>query len=120
METYNNLKEVDFRCGFSKSFLEDKLEDTHITQIEFHDNNEIAFRGHFGCGLFVNDKTNYWVNHRSFFFSNHGTIRFDFSEHKYKKKQLTYGDIKQKNSTKESISSKKFTIFYATKKTKRI
>ena len=117
---------LDLRCGFSKAFMEGKLESTHITQVQFHAGNVIEFKGQVGCALvvfeseaslsdadddedFVDDepevkskveekfeaysrnepKVEGWNNHRSFFFSTTGDVKFDFSaENKYKIKSL--------------------------------
>jgi hypothetical protein len=50
-------KRVDFRCGFSKQFMDDKLDDTHISQIWFKNSNRLEYALHFGCAVVYNSKT---------------------------------------------------------------
>jgi len=96
---------VDLRCGFSKAFMQGKLEDTHVTQVWFKDDNIIKWQSHFGCGLVYYDtkiakelgikeanifksSSEAWVNHRSFFISSEGFTQFDFSDNRYTRKSL--------------------------------
>lgn len=50
-------KRVDIRCGFSKQFMDGKLDDTHISQIWFKEGNRVEFALHFGCGVVYNSKS---------------------------------------------------------------
>jgi len=102
-------KKIDFRCGFSKQFLDGKVDDTHISQVWFKKDNIVEGAFHFGCGILYNKKsvaanpldflntirsgdfgkvaeslTNLggaedWVSWRSFFLNIRGYTKFDFS-----------------------------------------
>lgn len=90
--------------------MQGKLEDTHVTQVWFKDDNIIKWQSHFGCGLVYYDpkiakqineskvnifksRSEAWVNHRSFFISSEGHAQFDFSDIKYQRKSLVQGKI---------------------------
>ncbi|CDW83288.1 UNKNOWN [Stylonychia lemnae] len=85
VKEFEHGKLVDLRCGFSKSFLSDKIDSSDLSpsQVWFRDTNKIEFNSAFGCGVFVYigkynpfspsklvDK--YWKNWRSFFFQGKG------------------------------------------------
>lgn len=54
LEDRGHGKLIDFRCGFSKQFLSDKLDDeVTASQIWFKEGNQIDFNLGFGCGLFT-------------------------------------------------------------------
>ncbi|CDW76437.1 UNKNOWN [Stylonychia lemnae] len=115
-------KKVDFRCGFSKQFLNDKVDDTHISQVWFKKGNTIEGAFHFGCGIFYNPKSSTnplqfisslrngdlsglsgdssdgdeWLSWRSFFLNLRGDVTFDFQQNARYKGLLT-GKIKNFN-----------------------
>jgi hypothetical protein len=50
---HGNNKRIDIKCGFSKQFLQGKLEDKHTSQIWFKDGGIIEVSANFGCGVFI-------------------------------------------------------------------
>jgi hypothetical protein len=54
LQTYKPTQKVDFRCGFSKEFLnEGGLTDSTVSQVWFRDGNQIDMELHFGCSIFA-------------------------------------------------------------------
>ena len=87
-------KKLDIRCGFSKQFLDEKLDDINISQIWFKEGNRIEWNLNYGCGVFVNPKSSSspleilkvledsnsadYVPWRSFFYKLSGYSTFEF------------------------------------------
>lgn len=53
MKEHGANKRLDVRCGFSKQFLQGKLDEKHTSQIWFKEGGIIEFAANFGCGVFV-------------------------------------------------------------------
>lgn len=91
-------KKMDIRCGFSKQFLSDKIDDVSISQFWFKEGNRVEFNLNFGCGVFVNPKSSVnpleilkaledkgqqeYVPWRSFFYKLTGFAELEFENDK--------------------------------------
>jgi len=78
-------KQVDIRCGFSKNFMQGKLDNLKVSQVNFRERNRLEYSFGFGCGVFVNDdlvwdfeNNKNWKNWRSFYFQNSGFFQMQF------------------------------------------
>ena len=56
-EEMGPMKKIDIRCGFSKQFLNGKIDEINIPQICFKDKHKIVFNFNVGCAFFVNPKS---------------------------------------------------------------
>ena len=102
LKQYSKPQKVDFRCVFSKDYLQKgKLSNSNLSQIFFRDGNKVDLNLNFGCGMYVFDSGDSknemqmileifqalntdasdpsWKNFKSFFISMQGLLELDFS-----------------------------------------
>lgn len=106
-------RKVDLKCGFSKDFLDGKLDDTHISQVWFRKDNIVEASLHFGCGIFYSKNTfasnpmailgafdpqnEDWIPWRHFFTSFRTFVQFEFASTNMMMTGLLTGKIKEMN-----------------------
>lgn len=105
-------RKVDLKCGFSKEFLNGKLDDAHISQFWFLKDNKVEATLHFGCGIFYSkqsitnplqilgafDPNNEdWIPWRHFFTSFKLNTQFEFGSSNMVMNGLMTGKIKDIN-----------------------
>ena len=106
-------RKVDLKCGFSKDFLDGKLDDTHISQVWFKKDNVVEAALHFGCGIFYSKSTfssnpmailgafdpknEDWLPWRHFFTSFKTNVKFEFGSNNMAMNGLMTGKIKELN-----------------------
>ena len=56
VQEHGLAKRVDLRCGFSKQFLQGKMQENHVSQVWFKEGNKFEFTFNFGCGIFIGPK----------------------------------------------------------------
>lgn len=118
-EEMGPMKKIDIRCGFSKQFLNGKIDEINISQIWFKDKNKIEFNFNVGCAVFVNpksssanplellkafdDNSKEYQIWRSIFVKVKGHTEFDFLNDK-KFKGMLYGSVKDFDFTVEELN----------------
>jgi hypothetical protein len=110
VEENGSMKKLDIKCGFSKQFLDGKIDEINVSQIWFKELNKVEWNLNVGCGVFVNDKsssmnpmellkafdeenTDYKV-WRSIFVKVHGSAELEFNNDVFLD-GLVFGKVKE-------------------------